>query len=106
MIRYCKRKGTKMKLKKNNFTPGFKAKVGCEALRENKTTNEIASEKGVHPRQIQQWKKTIIEESSTLFEHKNSKNKSQNVDVAELQRIVGEQTIRLEWYKKKLGIAN
>jgi len=95
-----------MKLKKNNFTPGFKAKVGCEALRENKSTNEIASEHGVHPRQIQQWKKTILDESSLLFEPKNGKNKNQKVDVSELQRIVGEQTIKLEWYKKKLGIAN
>ena len=95
-----------MKQSKNNFTAAFKAKVGCEALRENKSTNEIASEKGVHPTQINQWKKTIVEESPILFERKNSKNKKQNVNVGELQRIVGEQTIQLAWYKKKFGITN
>ena len=95
-----------MKQKKNNFTPGFKAKVGCEALRENKSTNEIASEQGIHPTQINQWKKVIVEESPTLFERKNGKKKSQNIDVEELQRIVGEQAIKLAWYKKKLGIAD
>lgn len=96
----------KMKRSKNNFTSKFKAKVACEALRENKPTNEIANENGVHPTQINLWKKVVIEESSVLFERKNSKNKTQNVDVEELQRIVGEQAIKLAWYKKKLGIAN
>jgi transposase len=95
-----------MKQKKNNFTAAFKAKVGCTALRENQSTNEIASEHGVHPTQINQWKKTIVEQSPTLFERKNSKENNQNVDVEELQRIIGEQAIKLAWYKKKLGISN
>lgn len=95
-----------MKQKKNNFSSSFKAKVACEALRENKSTNEIASEKGVHPTQINQWKKIVIEESPTLFERKNSKDKNKNIDVDELQRIIGEQAIKLAWYKKKLGIDN
>lgn len=95
-----------MKLSKNSFTSKFKAKVGCEALRESKSTNEIASKNGVHPTQINQWKKVIVEESSTLFERKNGKDKNKNVDVEELQRLVGEQTIQLAWYKKKLGITN
>ena len=95
-----------MKLKKNNFSSAFKAKVACAALRENKSVNEIASENGVHQTQINQWKKVLIENGPSLFERKNSKSKSQNVDVEELQRLVGEQTIQLAWYKKKFGITN
>jgi len=96
-----------MKQKKNKFTSSFKAKVGCEALRENKSINEIASETGTHPTQINQWKKVIIQESPTLFERKNSNSKNQNnVDTDELQRLVGEQAIQLSWYKKKFGITN
>lgn len=93
-----------MNQKKNNFNPAFKAKVACMALRENKAINELASEHGVHSSQINTWKKTVIQNSSTLFERKNKKSK--NVDVAELQRIVGQQAIQLEWYKKNLGIAD
>jgi transposase len=48
-----------MKQKKNNFNPTFKAKVACEALRENKSINEIASENGVHQTQINKWKKNV-----------------------------------------------
>lgn len=95
-----------MKQKKNNFSAIFKAKIGCEALRETKTTNEIASEHGVHPTQINLWKKVIAEESVALFERKKSKGKVTNIDIDELQRIVGEQAIQLAWYKKKLGPTN
>lgn len=95
-----------MKQKKNNFNAAFKAKIACTALRENKSTNEIASENGIHKTQVNQWKKTLVEESPTLFERANSSSKNQNANVEELQRIVGEQTIQLAWYKKKFGIAN
>ena len=93
-----------MKKKKSNFNSAFKAKIACAALRENKSTNEIASENGVHATQINQWKKILIEKSSTLFEPDNNKNK--NTDIEEFQRIIGEQAIELAWYKKKFGIAN
>ena len=40
----------------------FKAKVALEAIRGYKTTNELASEYGVHPVQIAQWKKEGFED--------------------------------------------
>lgn len=88
---------------KNNFTATFKAKVACAALCENKTINELTAEHGVHATQINKWRKTITEDSATLFERKNDKKAQSTVDVEELQRIVGEQAIQLAWYKKKLG---
>jgi len=91
-----------MKQSKNNYSAAFKAKMACNALRESKTINELGSENGVHPDQIVKWKKTVLEESKILFERKN-KSKQESGDFAELQRIVGEQTIQLAWYKKKLG---
>lgn len=91
--------------KRNSFSPTHKAKIACAALRENKTVNEISAEHGVHSAQINQWRKTVVENSHTLFERKNSKRTQEAVDVEELKRIVGEQTIQLAWYKKKLGHA-
>jgi transposase-like protein len=96
----------KVKKKKNNFNSAFKAKIACAALRESKSTNEIASENGVHPTQINQWKKIITEHGASLFDGKNDKNKKGDVDMNELQRIIGEQAIQLAWYKKKFGISN
>ncbi len=88
---------------KKNFTAKFKAKIACEAMREKKAVGEISAENGVHPTQINKWRKILTENSVELFERKNDKGKQENVDVAELQRLVGEQAIQLAWYKKKLG---
>jgi transposase-like protein len=49
-------------------SPEFKAKVGLEAVRGLKTLNEMGQEFGVHPVQVGQWKKAILEQASTLFE--------------------------------------
>ena len=88
---------------RSNFSPTFKAKIGCAALRENKSINELSAEHGVHQTQINKWRKVIAENSAVLFERKNVKNAQSDVDVDELQRLVGEQAIQLAWYKKKLG---
>ncbi len=45
----------------------YKAKVGLEAIRGVKTINEIAQDFGVHPVQVSQWKKEILEGACTLF---------------------------------------
>jgi transposase len=100
------RKGKRMKKTRNIFNSNFKSKIAIEALREAKTTNEIASANGVHPGQVTQWKKTVVENSSSLFERKNAKHTDTSAEVEELQRLVGEQAIQLAWYKKKFGIAN
>jgi transposase len=95
-----------MAKQKNSFNASFKYKVASEALRENKTTNEIASASGVHPSQVTQWKKTLLENGKMVFERKKDKQKQSGVELEELQRVIGEQAIQIAWYKKKFGIAN
>ncbi len=46
---------------RRNFGKGFKAKVAIEAIKGDKTINEIASIYEVHPNQISKWKKLAIE---------------------------------------------
>ena len=41
---------------KKQHPPSFKAKVALEALKEIKTSAELASEFQVHPTQIRSWK--------------------------------------------------
>ena len=48
----------------------FKAKVGLEAIRGMKTINEIAQEFGLHPVQVSQYTKLILDQAGQLFEGK------------------------------------
>jgi transposase-like protein len=45
-----------------------KASIAIEALKERKTTSEIASDEGVHPVQVAKWKKELIVRASEIFE--------------------------------------
>ncbi len=42
--------------------------MGLEGLKGVKTINEIGQEYGVHPVQVEQWKKAIQEQIKRLFE--------------------------------------
>jgi len=53
--------------KRKNHTAEFKARVGLEAIRSQKTINEIGQEYGVHPVQVGQWKKAI--QGKRLLKH-------------------------------------
>jgi len=59
--------GTK---KRQIHSPEFKAKVDLEAIRGMKTINEIGQEFGLHPVQVSQYKKLILDQAGHLFEGK------------------------------------
>jgi transposase-like protein len=44
-------------LQRKSFTAEFKAKVALEALRSEKTVNELAGAYDVHPNQVSNWKR-------------------------------------------------
>jgi transposase len=56
--------------KRKIFTGAQKAKVALAAIKGTKTINEIAQEFGVHPTQVNQWKKELLENAGSLFEGK------------------------------------
>lgn len=84
-------------------SPAFKKKVALEAIRENKTLAQIASEYGVHPMQVTQWKKALMDGAEGLFAQKNRKRKRDETSQEELERKIGQLTIEIDFLKKKLG---
>lgn len=88
----------------------FKFRVALEALKGVRSINEIAAEHGVHPGQVTNWKRELVEGGSTLFERKNGRNqelKDQEARAAELERILGKTVAEKEFLVKKceeLGI--
>ncbi|MDF1569187.1 MAG: transposase [Spirochaetaceae bacterium] len=60
---------------RRRFSDEFKAKVAIEAIKEEKTLQELAEEFQVHPNQISGWKKQLLENSGKIYERKNTKDK-------------------------------
>ncbi len=65
------------KRKRNSYSPEFKAKVGLEAIYGVKTVNEIGQAYGVHPVQVGQWKKAILDQAGMFFEGKRDPQRAQ-----------------------------
>jgi len=84
-------------------TAAFKKKVAIEALREDKTLNQLASEHGVHPLQIGKWKKEMIDGAESLFEGKKDRKPDESQDREALEKKVGRLTMENDFLKKKLG---
>ena len=88
----------------NPRSAAFKQKVAIEALKGDRTINEIAKAYGVHPVQVCQWKKELVEGAELLFGKRKRKSADSEGDKATLERKVGQLTIEIDWLKKKLGI--
>lgn len=91
--------------KRKRHDAAFKAKVALEAVKGEKTLAELAAEHGVHPNQIGQWRKKLLEELPTLFLSNGSgQEKDRDELEAELYRQIGQLKVELEWLKKKSQI--
>src|SRR5207247_3529425 len=49
-----------MQRQRKQYTAAFKAKVALEAVKGQRTVQELASHYGVHPNQITHWKKQLV----------------------------------------------
>ena len=53
---------------RKRHSPAFKAKVALQAARQDKTITELAKRHQVHPVQISQWKKQLLDGVEGLFD--------------------------------------
>ena len=89
------------KLIRRKLSPAFKAKVAIEALREQKTMPEIASQHGVHTSQIQKWKKDLKDGIPEIFaKGKKRQDNSKDELIEELYKQIGKLQVELDWIKK------
>jgi transposase len=88
---------------RRKFTPGFKAKVTLEALKEQQTMAELAQKFELHPNQISLWKKQALHGFSHLFDHGNIPDSSPQLEKEkdELYKQIGQLKVENDWLKKK-----
>jgi putative transposase len=91
-----------MSKSRRRFSAEFKFQVALEAAKGTKTLNELASQYGVHPNQISQWKGELLEDGASLFANKSAQQqREQEALQAELYEQIGRLNMELEWVKKK-----
>ena len=91
-----------MTVKRRRFSSDFKFRVALEAAKGQQTLRELSSQYSVHPNQISQWKRQLLEHGSDVF-NQNGANSRQDQEAiqTELYEQIGRLKMELEWVKKK-----
>lgn len=91
-----------MTKKRRQYSAEYKFKVALEASQGTKTLNEIASEKELHPNQISQWKRQLLENGASLFSRNGAQREREFEKLeTDLYEQIGRLKMELEWLKKK-----
>ena len=89
---------------RRKFTPKFKTKVALAAIKEQHTLADFSQKFDLHPNQISQWKREFLSNAESVFSSgkKSSKKTDAELREEELTKMIGQQKIELEYFKKKL----
>ena len=93
-----------MSSKRRRFSGELKAKIALEALRGDRTLQEIASKHQVHPNQVGAWKRQAIEGLGEVFsngvEHRRRDHEG---EVRELHAKIGELIVGRDFLSRGSG---
>ena len=95
-----KESSTMSKRPRRNHGAVFKAKVALEAIKGEQTLVELSERFQVHPTQITEWKKQLLERASEIFD---KEKKSTMPDVKELHAKIGQLAMENDFLSVALG---
>jgi transposase len=83
------------------FTGEFKARAALEALRGDKTIQEIATRHKVHPNQVSTWKRQAMDGLGAVFSNGAERaSRDHETEVRDLHAKIGELTVERDFLVK------
>jgi putative transposase len=83
----------------------MKFKVAVEAVKGERQVAEIVGGYNVHPQQVRDWKRQLLEQGSEVFSGKQDVERKHLAEERDqLYRKVGELQVKNDFLKKKLGV--
>src|SRR4030043_219986 len=101
MYSWSKWREFEMGAKRRRIESSVKAKAALAAVRGDRTASELASQFGVHPTQIGQWKRQGLDGAGELFsDDQRRKGEDQGGLIGELYEQIGRLQMEAAWLKK------
>ena len=86
---------------RRNHAPAFKARVALDALKGNQTIVELSERYQVHPNQITDWKKQLLEHAAEVFNKDRATDQGPNVK--DLHAKIGQLSMENDFLSVALG---
>lgn len=87
---------------RKRFNATFKARVALEALQEKESMTQLGKRHGVHPVQVSQWKRLLIERAAMAFESESEVGRDSEKREEELLRKIGELAVEKDFLARGL----
>ena len=86
--------------KRRNFSDKFEAAVSLEALCGDKTVQQIAAQRQLHPTQLSRWKRQAIEGMAGVFSDKVKKAETKDGEIKELHAKIAQLAVQNDFCHK------
>lgn len=92
-----------MKAKRRRHDPEFKARVALEAIKGIKTVQQIGKEFDIHPVQVSEWKRAMLEGAAGVFGAARGEAEAEDFERErkDLHSKIGQLAVEVDFLRKK-----